>query len=753
MLDQDILRASMPLAAGGRTTRLTPRGRLRQIFTATQGEDGKIRRRFEERIRGRIQAGVARCLRHSRKWQAADLAMDRPVVTGEVIPLQLYAQGKINNKRFVEWIRSTDPALESVFCSKDDAGVMKVDIPRLVEVSLGLIPAYVQRRLATQCSRFSQLWPYFRYEARSTSPVARCRADVLTQRVDMIADQYNYRHFFPQTWRHMFMYGRSVVFPVCPWDRKEGWRRKRSNVKRGRGKKGGEVIERETVVLREGIDFHEPHPSRVFYDMSAPLPNVNTDTGPDYIGYWDLKRYKVVREETRYFNREAVLRSSQELHALVGAWPAYFAYYFADDPKVLELPLGIAGDSNVRDVNGSLYTSSEDDQGVFLTQYYERINPKREGICDYPHDVWVWLTVAGDETVIAADWMPSIPAVYGGVNEDDSRDVSASFVHDLMPLQDQASNILSQMFLSMKADLLQIYMIDEDILSEEMRKYIKDTLSGGKYYTEPQALFYSGNSLRKKGMTVEKFIQKIESRISTTVETSLRAVMAVINLADRVLAMSQNEIAQSHSHQLAATEVAEIANTTNVLGGFVSDAIDEQRAGVKRMLYESFISCGQDAVVVPVKRRYERATLQRAGFDPVEAEDEDDERGGTTHHGVMGSKEALVYEYYFGSRDGAERASNAQGAEVLTNLLQAMLQVPDLAAALGKRRLFQIINEVFRLSGAAFDLLLEVDEKETDQLSSQDVIALVKDLEQRVAALQQVAGPAAVGPAQGMPPG
>jgi hypothetical protein len=63
----------------------------------------------------------------------------------------------------------------------------------------------------------------------------------------------------------------------------------------------------------------------------------------------------------------------------------------------------------------------------------------------------------------------------------------------------------------------------------------------------------------------------------------------------------------------------------------------------------------------------------------------------------------------FTSRDGAERARDTQSAQVLGNLLQSVLQLEGVAQSLGKERIFNMFNEIFRLSGA-HDLKLETDE-------------------------------------------
>ena len=81
---------------------------------------------------------------------------------------------------------------------------------------------------------------------------------------------------------------------------------------------------------------------------------------------------------------------------------------------------------------------------------------------------------------------------------------------------------------------------------------------------------------------------------------------------------------------------------------------------------------------------------------------------------VIGTPDTLIHEYLFSSRDGAERSRDTQSAQVLGNLLQSILQVDGIAQALGKDRVFEMFNEVFRMSGA-HDLKLVTDEYDEQQ--------------------------------------
>ncbi len=731
------------LEATGCTT-----ARLREIFTeANPGSaNGKIRKRFEDLVASRVLVGVEKCAKRASIWQAVDLAWDSTPIQPQTVPLLLWAQRKIKMDSLVKQLEGLDCASEFIkkvdILDKDKKVTgqeIKLDVPRLYEVSINLIRSYVTRRQAAQTARYSNIWPYFRYEPRGTDMVAKLRGDSLSERMDVMVNHYNYRHFFPQTFRHQFLYSRSLVFPRSAWDRVIGWRAKDLNAE-------AEKVELENYTEREGLDLCAPHPSRYFYDTSAPLPNVNTDTGPSFLSYWDILPFRTIANGD-YYNTDKISVGS-DLAALIGKYGTFFDYYF--DPCVLKWPecKQDPSASNDRLKNCGTYTSAEEDKGILLTQYFQKINPFKEGISKLNVDVWVRLTVAGDGTIVAGEFMTSLPACYGGLNENDDREINTSLAMELMGLQDQLTNLFSQMLMNIRAGMLQIWAIDQDALEPDMREHIKSTLKSENYYSEPQAFFYSGEKLRNLGVqnpadNPKAFLTIIQAQVQTSVNESMQAIAQVLNLADRIVMMSPNETAQPNPREVAAREVTEISTTTSAISTFVSDGIDEQRAAVKRLLYESLICESYEDVKVPVMDRYTAATIKEAGF--TFQGEYSDKQIVPLKTPIVGKVENQRYDYYFDSRDGADRPVNSQGAQVMSTLLGQFMQVPLIAQAFGKKRLFEWVNEITRMSGAAIDTKFDMAEGENDSLGDNS------DLEKRVAQIEAILKQAAGG-AQSAPP-
>ena len=354
--------------------------------------------------------------------------------------------------------------------------------------------------------------------------------------------------------------------------------------------------------------------------------------------------------------------------------------------------------------------------GVMLTTIFMKLVPKKTGLGDYPFPVWFRFVVASDDTIVFCEPMPSIPAIYGGINEHDGRAVNISPAMELMPYQDQLTQILSHLYMRTKQSLLQIWLIDQDALEPKVKKYITETLQTKNYFVEPISMFYSGAKLKDIGVDPTQMIKIIKADMQAEIASSFDSIMKLLAIVDRLEIMSPNELGQPNPREVAAREVQEIATSVSSIYSFISDGIDEMRAAAKKLIYESSLTCATRDVRVPVIGRYTKATIAAAGFKVFEEDGAQSDDGPAKRITVTGVPAQFEYDYYFSSRDGAERGSNTQSAQVLTQLTQFILSSPGIAQAIGKERLFELFNEIFRLSGAAFDLKLEIDDGEANAL-------------------------------------
>lgn len=696
--------------------------------------DLSVRERLRRETQTRVEEGIVNSLRNWKLYAAVDLAWDTTVISGMTLPLMMYAQKKISVERAAELLSSTSSGKE--FVKRSEGGKIEVDVPRFIETNINFVRSFVTRRHAAQVNKFNQLWPYYKYEARSTGLVAKCRADVLSQRMDMMVDQFGYRHHDAQVMRDAFLYAHSVDFVQSSWDKEEQYERKDFN---------GKPDDVRTVIVKEGVRFFNPSPSRVYWDNSAPngLASINDDD-MQWIGFWDVIRFSEIDDNPHYFNKQAVGWTGR-FWGDAGVYNTYKDYFTHYQYTIIPPSTGEIDPSKANDRKSvvGFYSGNQRDASVFVSHHFRHMVPKDWGIGEYPWPVWIRFVTASDSTCIFAEILPSTPAAYLGINENDSRQVNVSMAMNLLSYQDQMTNLVTQLMLVCQMELFKIVGINSDLVTAEQIAAIRKIFKGHTWLEEPTIIEYSLAKMKELGINVEKLIEFHEAHMGATIESIFKAMIQLVQLVERLEALSPNEQGQPAPREISATEVNEISNTTSSVYSFISEGIDEFRAAKKRICYESLIACSKGDIVCPVKDRYTAKTIKAAGFDTKKDEDEDYNSpvpGKPRRVTVIGSKRNLIHDYIFTTRDGSERPVNTQSANTLVQLIGQVLAVPAVAQAMGKEKLYELFNEVFRLSGAGVDLNLTLKEGEDDSLGQDDMTMLKQQFQQLVQHLQQMAG-------------
>ena len=701
--------------------------RLKELLTATCPEnikdlpqdqqdrinrDVEMRKKIEERIQGRLQDSITFNLTNYQMLSAVDLAWDSQPVNKSTVPMMLYAQGKLDMGRCAT---SLNQAGFGKYVKKDDKGQpVDIDLPKFFDVPINLVRSIITRRHAAQVNKYSNFWPHFKYESRSTSLVGKLRGDVMSQVSDIIADAYDYKHHEAQVVRDMFLYAHSIDFIRAAWECEKQERVKPTP-------EGLEVpedqIQTEVVITKEGLGWVNPHPSRTFWDNAHPLSSLNSDTGCEWVGYWDVWRYKEVRDNTAFFNRDGI-RYTTAVTSIFDTYNQYFNQYFT----YINAPRSNSSEdltsANDRANNIGIYTANDGDTSILVSVFFWKLVPKDWGIGDYPHPVWIRFITASDSSIVYAEICPSSPCAVASYNEHDNRQISISMAHELLSFQDQLTNLESYLLLVMQANNIRILVVNNDVAEPHHVKAFREQLKGTGAYTGTTVLEVSASKLQELGLSPDSVVKFVETK-STALDVIFRAIAQLLSMVERMMALSPQEQGQPAPREISATESNLIAGTTESVYGYISDAVDEYRAARKRILYESYIARGNQEFRVPVINRYSRTVIAAAGFEVAEGEYDHTNRANRTNEPqrvtVIGTKEALEHDYIFTSRDGAERPVNTQSAAVLVQLLQSVIGIPGVLNAIGPERLFEMVNEVFRQSGAGSDLRLEVQEGESDK--------------------------------------
>lgn len=692
---------------------------------ARRERDVKKRKEIEDMIMSRTQEHVLFALGNYHFFSAVDLAWDSTPINRQIVPLMLYAQKRINLAEVTKSLSDLPDGM-SYLKKNADGAVTEVDMPKFFEVNINIGRSVVTRRCAAQNNQYAGLYPWFKFESRATGTLAKLRGEAVSQVADETCDQYGWRYTQEQAERDMMLYTTVWAFPSQSWHREVAWVRKDIAPEFTADEKAD--IPMTTKVVREGFGWTLPHPSRVFHDNSAPVWTLNTDSGCEYVGFWDVERYRDVVDNPSYFNRTTIGYATS--YAWLTGNSAYFNQYYTTlrPPPAVDPASGEMSGGNDRKNNVGVYTGEMGDSSVFTAHYYVKVKPNEWGVGDYPYPVWIHLKLAGDCTVIFAEIMPSRPCAVSRFNASDNRVLNNSIMHELMGFQDQLTNLFTQLLETAKADLFSVGVLNEDVFPDteagkEVLKEFKALLAGKNYYASMQVLACSFEKLRDLGIapTADNIFKVVRGASNSNLDVIFRSITQLLAMVNQLMNLSPQEQGQPASHEISATESNAFSRTTESVFSFLSRSLDNFRAAQKRIWYESWQALGSDNITVPILSRYSRDTIKKSGFTLV---DEITGAAVLNEFTMAGRKGMLSHDYIFTARDGADRANDAEAAKTAGEVLGKLFQIPQpeianaVFSAMGKRKLFDVLNSVFRAAG--MDVVLEVGEGEDDSLNITD---------------------------------
>lgn len=736
--------------------------------------DNEAMTRLKDRISSRLDAGVQQSLASYQLHAAVDLAWDAVPLNKETVPLQLFAQGKLTLKTCSDQLKQL--GLDNHYVQRSDTGsVVGINVPKFLDVNINLVRSVITRRTAAQAIKYTSQYPHYSYTTRSNSTVGRLFGDIVSEIIESQVDAWGHRHSDVQVYRAMLLHAQCIEFVRSAWESEKQVRFVPDD-----NSEPTSTSPTETVTIREGVNFVRPHPTRVFKDPAFSWSSLNSDNGISWCGYWDVVPWKSIKNSTEFFNRSDISFST----GFVGLFETYSAYW-SQYYTTIRVPSIEAANavsyvtSNDAKNQVGYYSTQEDDAGTLIAVYFEKVVPADIGCGSYPYPVWMRIVTAGmDGTPVYCEWLPSRPGAAAEYNFDDGRVKNLSLAMELMGLQDQLTNLFTQLLAEVKCSQLKVIPINTDLIRDEATlKQIEATLRGNEWYNRPFSFKYSAEKLSALGLTATPAISIIAMPFNPqTIQIIFQAIREVIEMAERLAAMSPNESGQPMSRSnggISATEAQQIESTTSTIYSFVSQSIDAFREAKKRIIFESWAAFGSNEWQVSVMNRYPRTLIENNGFEVVDEEMLPQIIGDVPtaqiplRWTVRGTKRRLfVYDYIFSSRDGASRPINSQSANTLVQLLP-ILQQPQVLERVGADKFFEIVNAIFRLAGAGVDLRIEpgngpealapapqAPPQGLDPGTQQIIDQIIKSLGDQSAQLQQIQAMIGQGaqPSTGRPP-
>lgn len=705
---------------------LTPE-KLKPLFTAAVPSE-KIKA-LVDTIRNRIRRGVEQNIRDYRIYWAIDRAFDAPFYQVAYTQLMgLIDQSKPDDKKVLSQLKDwglthllpdvIDPKTGLPCCDPGSTTPRKaVSIPVFFNIYIPLVCAYMVVRWG-KLFNDRNLVPLYKYEPSKFTRADRMRCEIVTELVSRMSNLYDYKADERQAILQQLLYGICIKFP------REAWHQ--CYQEDGNGKK---------VLEKEGVRFNMPHPARLYWDLFHRASTLNSDTGCRFAGYWEIQSYKEVSDNPLYWNTDKITFG-------VNSWftsaPDFFSTVY---PCVMSLTPGPSTTTQGagaldRENAASYYTQEYNDTGTLITQHFERLIPKDHGLGDYEYPVWFRFVMANDGAVLWAEPLASgiLPTYQYDADQNRARNRSLAF--EVLPFQDLAGQVISQWNLSVRQNLINPIFYDESMVPAEAIIELKN-LGEKMLRTKTMIPFDSTENVRFGQTQRDAFFSPPITHHNTAELAML--MKGVLDILDRVLVLSSQEIGQSAPHEQTAEEVRTIAHTTSTRLDFTGSFTDDGIFATKRVLYDCLIAYGHKEFNAAVSSSYGTEEEFKKLIAELDLELLDDSAADAVEGklNVKGNKSSIELVEFASTRDAANRIDNAGVAAAMAQVFQAVANNPVLIQVLGAPQLVELLNQVIAVSGMPKEFKLktvnpapgtpEGKQQEQDQLQEQ-LIGLTKQI-------------------------
>lgn len=699
----------------------------KSLFTAKAADKLPEIKKLELLIMNRINDGRLMNIREYRPYAAIDMAYNVPFDQTTPTILQNLIGRNAKQEDVLSSLKQWGFKPEELFLKTIDqttgAEGWQLNPPTFYKVLVPLVKAYVTIRQAKLFNDRNQV-PLLPYEPLESNAETRILCEILTYVVQAIAAEMGYANDLKQAIFQALMYSFCLMFP------REVWYTEYQENDDGKAE-----------LVKEGIRYCAPHPTRCFWDLHFNVSSFNTNTGCEYAGYWKVVSYGEILDNPLYWNRRSI--GYGQGNGVDWLDPQLTTQFFQEVyPCQLSFPTGRLGNENSREANAAFYSSSERDKAVYQTDIWMKIIPAKYKLGTYKYPIWVRFIVASDNTVIYAEPCCYNPIMFFGydTNQLDSR--NSSLALEVLPFQDIVGNVLSQILLTCKQNLANLHFYDKNVIN---RQDVDKVKNGGEMMLRSMNFVeYDSMKNNRAGLSVKDAVSaiKLDKQDVTPLFSSINVVLSML---ERLLQLSSQEAGQSASHQQSAEEVKQIGNNTSNRVQFTGTFIDDGIDAWKRQQYDGVKAYMDDEVeaMVPSDIPDVEQHLTDLGFTLS---------GKVMGEGrlmVKGSKKNINIDALAASGKGPDRKNDQQTAQVMMQAMSAVAANQQLAQVVGPKTLLKIIQQAAILGGADKDFKLRPDQQaQVDQLQAlaqQIQTAAVKQVEedgfkpiaQEIAALQQ----------------
>lgn len=689
-------------------------GAYKALATAPQSKKSPQFRKLEEVIAGRIRDSRMGNFSEYRTFQAIDLAHEMHFMATAPMMIQALAQKNLDAKQTLSQLAAWGLSERDLFLDvPTPEGIKQVlNVPVLFEVLLPVVIAYHTIRLAGIFGE-RDTSPCFRFVPLQQTDRNRVACNIWEDLVDTIATWYGYSAYKKQAISQMLKYGTMLAFPMEEWHCEYQI-------------KGG-----EKVVEKEGLRYIMPHPTRMAYDLYHPLPTINTDSGCEWALHWDVMRYGELLDNRMYWNRNKISRSTTD-------WfnPSISYNYFQEVyPCQMRFPPIVNPSGMKREEKAAFYGATNRDNAVFKTTMFWKLNPAEWGLSNYNPDtktpaykykVWHRFDVANDDTIIWAAPCAYNPMWFLGYDYDSAAGQHSSLSLEALQWQYHLTNILTQMVLTAKQNLVNIIYYDRNLVDKTRIDEI--TNLGENRYRGFHFIDYDSLSLSKgAGLDARNAFHQVQFQ-PRSIQELQSMIGTALTLMERMLQFTAQETGGVASHYQSRGEVEITKGSGDVRRNFTASGVDEGFDAWRLQVVTAAKAYMNNDVTAQVSsdiKDFDKH-IKDLGFEIKET--------GDRKVLVAGKKKNLPLEVFARSNVGPSQSNDPQTAQAIMSALSIAFQNEATFTQIGAKRIVRLLEQAVILAGGPrnFDITSDANEGQT-----QPPAELLESLKPAFAALQE----------------
>jgi uncharacterized protein YoxC len=181
-------------------------------------------------------------------------------------------------------------------------------------------------------------------------------------------------------------------------------------------------------------------------------------------------------------------------------------------------------------------------------------------------------------------------------------------------------------------------------------------------------------------------------------------ISGVLNMLDRIMQLSPQEIGQSASHEQTAEESRIIAGNTSTRVTFTGTFIDDAIYAKKVMIYDATMAHADEEITVGISSSFAsteeefKKLLDSVGLTISDKTTYDPQNADAMTQ-VTAKKSALRIEAFASTRDAADRINNPAIADAMSKIFLAVASNPVLIQSIGAVQLVELLNQIIVAAG------------------------------------------------------